>query len=177
MTRYVALLRGINVGGHNKVPMAELRALFAELGHAGARSYIQSGNVVFDADEAPEPLRAKLEAAVAERFDVANPIMLRDRGELEAIVAANPFAGRDLDPKKVTVSFLSGALSGGEDLAVPEGMVEEIVAARRELYVYYPDGLGRTRLDSAFFARRLRGASATVRNWRTVEKLRDMMGE
>lgn len=174
MTRYVALLRGINVGGHHKVPMAELRELFAELGHAGARSFIQSGNVVLDADADAATLESELAAAIAKRFGFEVPVMVRSRADLDAVLAADPFGGRDLDPAKVAVMFLSGQIGA---VTVPDGCPEEAVAAGRELFIHYPEGMGRSKLERSGFFKQLNGVTTTTRNWRTVTKLRAMMDD
>jgi uncharacterized protein (DUF1697 family) len=175
VTEYVALLRGINLGGYAKVPMAPLRELFDQLGMPGARTYIQSGNVVFDAADDEASLVARLEAAVAQRFAVNAAVMVRTRRQWGELVAANPFAGRDIDPAKLGVSFLSKPVAAGVDFTVPDGIPEEVVAVGRQLYVHYPLGMGVSTLPASFLAKRLAGASATTRNWRTVEKIWSML--
>ncbi|MGH8876259.1 MAG: aminopeptidase N [Stackebrandtia sp.] len=172
MTSWVALLRGINVGGHKKLPMAELRALFAELGYPGARTFIQSGNVVFDADTDAETLRASIEAGIAGTFGFEVPVLVRDKARLEAVLAANPFAGRDLEPSKLAVVFLSAPLT---EATVPDGHPEEAGVGAGELFIYYPNGMGKSKLDRSVFWKQLGDTTTTVRNWRTVNKLREMM--
>lgn len=172
MTTYVALLRGINVGGHNKVPMAELRELFAELGHPGARTFIQSGNVVFDAETDAATLAAEVSAGIARRFGHTVPVLVRDRAELDAVLAADPFAGRGLDPAKVGVVFLSAPVA---PVTVPPPHPEEAVVVGRELFIHYPDGMGKSKLDRSGFFKQLGDVATTTRNWRTVTKLRAMM--
>ncbi|MGH8793790.1 MAG: DUF1697 domain-containing protein [Stackebrandtia sp.] len=178
MIAYAALLRGVNVGGRTVVPMADLRRLFAQLGYPDARTYIQSGNVIFESDVDDQArLASDIAQAVTEEFDRAVAVMLRTRADLDQIAAANPFAERDLDPSKLLVSFLSEA--PGADVAarlvVPEGLPEEMVLKGRELYIHYPNGAGRSKLSPAFFDGRLGDIRATARNWRTVEKLRELM--
>ncbi|GAA4903160.1 uncharacterized protein (DUF1697 family) [Stackebrandtia albiflava] len=175
--RYLALLRGVNVGGHNKLPMAELRALCGELGWRNVGTYIQSGNVVFDADGSTARVRDDLASGIAERFGFRPAVVLRDVAGLDAAMAANPFTDRDLDPAKLTVTFLAEPVpeSVRAAVTVPPGLPEQAAATRTELYVYYPDGMGRSKLDRSPFWKPLAGTVTTTRNWRTVLKLRDML--
>ena len=177
MTRYVALLRGINVGGHTKVRMDDLRSLFAALGHADATTYIQSGNVIFSSpiDESSR-LTREIEKRIADDLGVTVTVLLRTRDDLDQVVASSPFAGRDLDPAKLHVTFLAAA-PDRERVArfdVPAGEPDEYSIVGREVYLYCPNGYGRTRLNNAYIERRL-GVAATTRNWRVVSKLRDLM--
>ena len=177
-TTRVAWLRAINVSGHNKLPMAELRALFEDLGFARVRSYIQSGNVVFDSSTGDD-LEPALEAAILERFGLTVPVMIRTRAELDAVIRANPFSCEAADdPRKVHVAFLSacpapaaiaelGTLALGDDRAQVIG---------RELYLHCPNGIGRTRLTNPR-VEKLLGIRATARNWRTVNRMLSMANE
>ncbi|HXV92746.1 MAG TPA: DUF1697 domain-containing protein [Pseudonocardia sp.] len=178
MTRYVALLRGINVGGRSTIPMAELRALFADLGFGDARTYLQSGNVVFgpahpDADE----IGAEVEKAVAGRFGTDVRVLLRTADELDEVASANPFLDRQDDPTKLHVTFLAGeptefTVPAGP-LPVPAGESGELWLRGREVYVHTPGGYGRSRIGNAFLEKAL-GVPATSRNWRSVLALRDL---
>ncbi|MCD0445146.1 DUF1697 domain-containing protein [Glycomyces sp. A-F 0318] len=168
---YVALLRGVNVGGRRKLPMAELRAALTGAGFDRVRTYIQSGNVVLDADGAAEAVAADVRAVIAGRFGHTVPVVVRTAGQIAAVADADPFAGRDLDPAKVTVSFLSGPAPA---LAVPAGQPEEAVAAGTEVWVYYPRGQGASTLERTAFWKPLAGLDVTARNLRTVRRLRDM---
>ena len=177
MTRYVALLRGINVGGHRKVPMADLRRMLEGLGYDAVATLLQSGNAVFEAPEQPtEELIAVLEAAIAEEFGFDVPVMVRTGAEMRAVVAANPLEVRD--PARLAVAFLGGVLDPKVWAAIePDGYApEELRSGERELYMYFPDGLGKARFDPALLARR-DGPRATVRNWNTVTKLAAMTQE
>ncbi|MFG3342114.1 DUF1697 domain-containing protein [Glycomyces sp. NPDC048151] len=167
MTTYVVLLRGVNVGGHRKVPMADLRAALDEAGFDRVRTYIQSGNIVLDADEDA----AAVAGVIADRFGHTVPVMVRTAADLDRITAADPFAGRGLDESKVTVTFLSGP---APDLTVPAGQDEEAHTDGTEVWVYYPGGLGTSTLERSGFWKPLAGTEATARNLRTVRKLRDM---
>jgi uncharacterized protein (DUF1697 family) len=168
---YVALLRGVNVGGHRKIPMADLREAIEAAGFDRVRTYIQSGNVVLDADLKAGEVGEQVAAVIADSFGHTVPVMVRSGADLDRVVAADPFAGRDLDEAKVTVTFLSGP---APDLAVPEGQPEEARVDGTEVWVYYPEGLGRSTLERAGFWKPLGELEATTRNLRTVRKLRDM---
>ncbi|MDA1360131.1 DUF1697 domain-containing protein [Glycomyces luteolus] len=174
MTTYVALLRGVNVGGHRKVPMGELREALAAAGFERVRTYIQSGNIVLDSGRDASAVAAGVAAVIAEAFGHTVPVMVRTAAEIDRIAGADPFAGRGLDASKVTVTFLSGP---APDLAVPAGQAEEAHAAGSEVWVYYPDGLGRSTLERTGFWKPLGALEATTRNIRTVRKLRDMAAE
>ena len=172
MTTWIALLRGINVSGRHSVPMAELRAMHERLGHGDVRTYIQSGNVVFEADAEAAPLAAGLEAAIAETFGFGVSVVLRTAEELRAAAAANPYPAAGADPKRVATAFLDGAPpeDRAERFDADVHAPDVCVLARREVHLHCPRGFGRTRLTTADLERRL-GVAATTRNWRTVGKL------
>jgi uncharacterized protein (DUF1697 family) len=175
MTTYIALLRGINVGGNRKIRMADLRDVFAAGGCADVASYIQSGNVVFThASQARDELAADLEQRIeaATGFDV--PVILRTASAVEKVVAANPYPGVDLS--KLHVAFLAQPPAPGAVAAFDAGRFapEEFAVVGREVYLHLPDGMGRAKLPPALPL--IRGVG-TVRNWRTVLKLAEMSGE
>ena len=174
---HAALLRGINVGGSRKVPMARLREVFARIGYPGARTFIQSGNVVIDSDAAPADLVRDIESAIADEFGRAIPVLLRTHPQLDDILAHNPFAGDDFEPSKLAVAFCAEPLPTQlrEALAIPEGLPERLAIRPQELLIYYPERMGRSKLDRSSFWKPLKGTVMTVRNWRTTGKLRDML--
>ena len=167
MPRYVALLRGINVGGKHSVPMAKLRALCEELGHTDVGTYIQSGNVVFEARRKPTP--ASLERAIEQRFGLAVDVMLRTPAELERAVERDPFA--DADRSKVHVGFMARRppAAAVRALDLDAFLPEELAVVGTELYLHLPNGMARTKLPD-YVLRRLK-VPATIRNWRTLTKL------
>ncbi|NUR75228.1 MAG: DUF1697 domain-containing protein [Thermoleophilia bacterium] len=168
MPRQIALLRGINVGGHKKVAMAKLRALMEELGYRDVRTYVQSGNVVFTG---PRRSAKQLEAALADAFGFDVPVVLRTRDELAAIVRANPLRKLATDPAKHLVVFCAAKATVGLD---PEDFAPETFTVRgREVYVWLPGGIGRSPLAKELLAKPL-GRTSTARNWRTVEKLLEL---
>ena len=168
----VALLRGVNVGGKNILPMKELAALFVELGCRDVRTYIQSGNVVFRAAEPPRP--EVLTARIAERFGIESPVILRTHSELAAVVTRHPFTP-DPDGKLVHVMFLSGEpdADGMAKLDPRRSPPDEFAVIGLEIYLKTPQGAGNTKLTNAYFDSKLRVIS-TGRNWRTVLKLLEM---
>lgn len=175
--RAIALLRGINVGGAKKVPMAQLRALCEQqLGWSDVKTYVQSGNVVFSAPEDSEPraLADALEAAIGAEFGFDSLVTVRTRDELAAIVEANPLGASVAEGKFFHVTFLSDAPD--PDLltrAAPNPAPEAYALIGRELYLATPDGMGRSLLARALSERALR-VRATSRNWRTVVTLLEL---
>lgn len=164
MTTYIALLRGINVGGSGILAMKDLVALCADLGFDNPRTYIQSGNVLFKSQLKEDEVRARLARALVGKMGKPIEVMVRTTAELRKVLEGNPFADRE--PAKVAVSFLAARPPAKElkDLRGPGG--EQVVAGLREVYVYYPDGMGRSKLKLP-----LGGAAATVRNINTIAKL------
>ncbi|MEJ2292973.1 MAG: DUF1697 domain-containing protein [Deinococcales bacterium] len=170
-TKWVALLRGINVGGKRKVAMAELVALFEELGARETRTYLQSGNVVFRADAAVAgALPAAVERACESRFGFAVPALLRSAGELQAVLTGNPFHRPGADEKQLHVVFLTEEPEANAVAALdPNRSSPDAFAVRgREIYLRLPNGMARTRLTNDYFDRAL-ATTSTVRNWRTVQ--------
>jgi uncharacterized protein (DUF1697 family) len=170
MPRYVGLLRGVNVGGKNKVPMAELRTLVESLGHAEVSTFIQSGNVIFSTQKSITP--ATLETAIATQFGIDVDVVLRTVPELAKVVKANPFAGAD--PSKLHVGFMTRAPAAAVVTALDgDAFAPEHFAIRRtELYLHLPNGMGRAKLPG-YLDRRLK-IPTTVRNWNTLTKLLEL---
>lgn len=177
MPTYVALLRGINVGGRTKVGMADLRRLFADVGHDDVQTYLQSGNVVFRSSHQAAQVAETIERRIAEDLGVTTTILLRTAANLAKVVTANPFLDQESDPTKLHVTFLAEApdseRAAGLDPA--SGAPDALVLTGREVYLHCPNGYGRTKLNNAFLERRL-GVAATTRNWKTVTALRDLAG-
>lgn len=171
--RQASLLRGVNVGGHNRVAMTSLRALYEGLGCTGVETYVQSGNVVFSSPLDPDRIGFDVEGAIRREFGLEIRVLGRTHRELERIVAADAFAGAD--PASRHVVFLSEALPPETADALRDAASgrEEVVVAGREVHLHLPDGMGRTKLSQALIERRLR-VIATARNWRTVTRLRDL---
>lgn len=175
--RIAALLRGINVGGANKIAMAELRALVAELGFLSVGTHLQSGNVVFSAPgSSPEQAAAAIEAAIRERFGLGIPVLARTAQELSRIVDAHPLRDLASNPSRMLVVFLSAPVDGARIAEVREQQYapDRFVAGEREIYVWAPNGVSETKLTYAFWEKQLGGITATARNWNTVERLREL---
>ncbi|MEV4743937.1 DUF1697 domain-containing protein [Streptomyces sp. NPDC049555] len=172
---YAALLRGINVGGHKKVPMAELRSLLEQLGHGDVRTYLQSGNAVFTSPQPDEDvLAAQLREALATHFGFPVDVIVRDHAYLAAVAAACPFPAAELEGRQLHVTYFAEPVP---QLAVERSdfLPEDFALGDRALYLYTPDGLGRSPLgDTLGRAVARTGALATSRNWNTVVKLTEM---
>ena len=174
-TRYAALLRGINVGGSKKVPMAELRALLEGLGHTGVRTYLQSGQAVFTSDHGDEEsLAAELTRAIEERFGFTVDVLVRDHAYLKAVAEACPFPAAELEAKQLHVTYFSAPVDAERFAEIDRAayLPEEFRLGDRALYLYAPNGLGRSKLAEHLSKPRLnKGVIATSRNWNTVLKL------
>jgi uncharacterized protein (DUF1697 family) len=186
MATHIALLRGINVGGHNKVAMAALREVVASLGHTGVATYIQSGNVVFTA-VAPAgcaALASGLEEAIAATLAVTPTVVVLTRDDLAQAIRDTPYP-EEPDPKRVHAVFFRD-IPGGLDAAIETAMRRDAErgghgSARlvgRTLYVHTPAGFGTSELANHLLARRASPAAAgTARNWATVTKLAALCDE
>jgi uncharacterized protein (DUF1697 family) len=172
LARQVALLRGINVGKHRRVAMADLRGLLEELGYEDVTTYLQSGNVVLTSELAAAELEHELEQAIEARLGVDPPVLVRTRDELAAVVARDPFGDVADDPKRYLVSFLSAEPDPARVRTLEEIEIapDRFVVSGREIYAWHPNGLQRSRLAPALTDKRL-GVTATARNWNTVTKL------
>jgi uncharacterized protein (DUF1697 family) len=168
VARQIALLRGINVGGHKKVSMGRLRELMEELGYRDVRTYVQSGNVVFTGPRRPA---THLESALADEFGFEIRVVLRTRDELAAVVRGNPFRQIATDPAKHLVVFCTGKATVSLD--PKEFEPETFVVRGREVHLWLPQGMARSPLAKELLAKPL-GDTSTARNWRTVERLLEL---
>jgi uncharacterized protein (DUF1697 family) len=170
--RQIVLLRGINIGPRNRIAMPALRELLTSAGFADVRTHLQSGNVVLSSDLAPGRLARESEQLIARNLGIEVGVVVRTRDELSDVVRQNPLRDVVVNPKRHQVTFLSEELDASQldklaALAVPR---ERFVAIGRELYVWHPDGIARSRLWTRLASQRL-GVTATSRNWSTVTKL------
>lgn len=167
MGTYIALLRGINVGGRNPVPMAGLREVVEALGHTDVSTFIQSGNVIFESAKAPTP--ASLESAIEKAFGLRIVVVVRSAAQLGKALAANPF------PTAATTDLHIGFMAAKPTTAAVNGLdrerfvPEEFAIEGSDLYLRLPNGMGRTKLP-AYLDRQLK-VPTTLRNWNTVTKL------
>lgn len=174
--RYVALLRGVNVGGRNKLPMADLRDIFSAAGCSAVRTYIQSGNVVFQAgqdlaERAPEIVTE----SIRRQFGYETVVVVRSREELRQVAASNPFDTSG-DPRFLQVAFLADtpdaeAVSRLDPRRSPP---DAFAVQGRHVYLHYPNGVARSKLTNEYLAAQLQTAS-TMRNWRTVLTLLELV--
>jgi uncharacterized protein (DUF1697 family) len=174
---YVALLRGINVGGKNRLPMTDLRERFIEAGCGEVRSYIQSGNVIFTA---PPSLAASLPgiitAGIAATFGYRTPVLLRSADQLREVLTTNPFLRAGATEDTLHVMFLADRPSSDRvDILDPDRSPGDAFAVRgQEIYLCLPNCVAETKLSNAYFDTKL-GTTSTGRNWRTVAKLLALM--
>lgn len=174
---HIALLRGINVGGRNKVPMAELRDLLTRRGFMDVRTYIQSGNVILRSDGREDEIVERVHTAILERFDLEVPVIVRTTRDFETVAASHPLSAVVDDPRFLMVAFLDR--EPGEPvqsrLDASEFAPDRFEGTGREIYLAYPNGSGRSKLSHTLLERRL-GVTVTARNWKTVRALADMLG-
>lgn len=175
MTVRVALLRGINLAGKRKVPMARLRELAAEIGLDHPETYIQSGNLVFSTHLDEAGTVGALESALHSEFGFEVPVICRSADEIEAVSSGHPFSDLGLDDRLLQVAFLDRPPAQAVEslISADEFAPDRFKGDGREIYLAYPDGSARSKLGHALLESRL-GVSATLRNWRSVSKLAEM---
>jgi uncharacterized protein (DUF1697 family) len=173
MATYVALLRGINVGGNKMVAMADLRAALTKAGFSNVQTLLQSGNVILDAAaSSPAKLESQLEAAVEKRFSLEVEIHVRSAAELAAVIKANPFAAEATrDPSHLLVTFYKTPVDRAKVKAAQAAITgpERLHADGRHLYMVFPEGIGRSK--ATVVVGKMLGPGGTARNWNTVQKL------
>ncbi|MBY0471975.1 DUF1697 domain-containing protein [bacterium] len=176
---YIALVRGINVGGKT-VKMAVLKEIFEDLGYEKIRTYVQSGNVVFEAGKAsPDFIAGKIEKEILKKLGMTVPVLVQTPSDLKKVIVTNPFLKkRGVDPTKLHVTFLSGKFS-----KIGMAKFERVKAGKDQyellghvIYLHCPTGYGKTKFNNTFVERAL-ATEATTRNWRTVNALYEMASE
>lgn len=173
---HIALLRGINVGGKHRLPMKDLTEIFREAGCTEVRTYIQSGNVVFQAENGLAGRIPELVAeAISDRFGFTAPVVMRTVAELEDVAGSNPFLEHGADPKALHVVFLVDRPTEAQvaELDPERSPPDEFVVRGREIYLHCPKGVARSKLTAPYFDATL-GTTGTQRNWRTVRKLLEL---
>ena len=174
MATFIGLLRAINLGSHNKVSMADLRELLAELGMKNPQSLLQSGNLVFETTaRATAPLEKLLEAGAARKLGLETAFFVRTAAEWQQAIGDNPFPKEaKLDPGHTVLMCLKDAPTPAAVTSLQDAIKDrEVVQARgRHAYFLYPDGMGRSRLTMTLIEKKL-GTTGTARNWNTVLKL------
>jgi uncharacterized protein (DUF1697 family) len=175
---YVALLRGINVGGKHIVPMKQLAEIFTDAKCGNVRTYIQSGNVVFTASpKVAKALAARVAKNIEERFGFSVPVVMRNREELAQVARNNPFLKAGLPQQTLHVYFLADLPTADavRSLDPNRSTPDRFHVSDSEIYLHMPNGMGRTKLTCAYFDSKL-STIATARNWNAVLKLLEMMG-
>jgi uncharacterized protein (DUF1697 family) len=179
MDTYVTFLRGVNMSGHNSIKMADLTMLYVSLGFTDAKTFIQSGNVIFSktGERSASSLSALIEKEIFEKFSYITPVMLRTNRELGDLFHVNPFLSEaKFDPAKMAVIFLkeepsSVQLQKVRDIDYPPDKFKII---GREIFIYCPNGFGRTKLYTNFFEKKL-GVLGTARNWKTITTIQSII--
>ncbi|CAA6820970.1 MAG: Unknown protein [uncultured Sulfurovum sp.] len=172
---YISLLRGINVGGHKKILMADLKALYELLGFEKVETFIQSGNVVFNTDKSAETLLEEIQKAIANKYGFEVLVQIRQIADFENIIKSCPYTKLDLEVDKATkimITFLD-ALPKEEDITELMTYVktpEQLVVLGKEAYLYCPNGYGKTKLNNNFLESKLK-VNATTRNWKSVMRI------
>lgn len=178
MSTCIALLRGINVGGHNKIPMAELRELCEELGLGDVQSYIQSGNLVFTAKDPPHRLETRIEQAIEKTFGLKIDVIVRTAAQWPEYLKNNPLSEACAkEPSLVMLALSKKPPKTDTVTALRERAAadERIEAGGGAIWIHYGSGMGRSKLSPAVLDR-LVGSSVTTRNWRTILKLAELAG-
>jgi uncharacterized protein (DUF1697 family) len=177
MARYAVLLRGINVGGNKKIAMADLRQLLSRLGYTDVVTHLQSGNALFTAPGKPDQLAADIEAGIVSELGMKVSCLIRTRAQLQAVVAGNPFGDLATDPSRLLVMFLSGKPDPARlaDLDPATFAPDLFAVGDRELYLWCPNGISKSKLTPIPWDKRLQ-LVATGRNWNTVTKLLALTG-
>ena len=176
----ISMLRGVNLGPHNRIKMDALRATYESIGLEDPRTYVQSGNVIFRTKEkSTRKLATKIQDAIEKSFKFRPAVILRTIDELRKAIAATPFdAGRNLEPGKVLVTFLADdpPAEAEPKLATLKSYPEEIHLIGRELYIYFPDGAGKSKLPWSQVEKLLK-VTGTARNWNSVRAILAMAEE
>ena len=174
MPTYIAMLRGINVSGQKPVKMDQLRKMFEALGFAEVKTYVQSGNVVFQAKKSPvAELSRKIEAGILREFGFDVPVISKTAEEIGSTIQNNPFLKeKAIDPARLHVTFLSGvpAKAALEKLSAVRAAPDRFHSLATEIYLHCPDGYGNSKLANNILERLL-SLRATTRNWKTVNEL------
>src|SRR6476659_7364522 len=176
--RYVALLRGINLGSRNRIAMPALREALEQSGFKDVQTYVQSGNVVLGSRAKADTVRRKVEKVLEEEFGLDVAVVVRSAAELAAVARRNPLRKVATDPKRYQVTFLSAKLPAKvvRELEEAAAADERVVVSGREVYAWHPKTIARSKLWAKLAGKSL-GVTATSRNWATVEALLELLDE
>jgi uncharacterized protein (DUF1697 family) len=175
VTVYVAMLRGINVSGRNKLPMEDLRGIVTSAGGRDVETYIQSGNAIFSSGSSVSAITKALEGGLENVLGTRVPVIVRTGKDLDAVVHGNPYVAAGQDLKALHVTFMAARPDprAVESATPKRADGDEFQVVGREIYLLCPNGYGNTKLTNTFFERKL-GAQATTRNWKTVATLAEL---
>lgn len=176
MPRFIALMRGINVGGHNRLPMAELRFRCEELGWRDVQSYIQSGNLLFSSRGSSRSLEAAIEKTILDHFGLSIPVIIRSAQDWASFAVSNPFSeASEQEPNLVMLALSKRQLleNAAVELKKRAATAERVEQSGDALWIHFGSGSGRSRITPALLDR-LAGSPVTTRNWRTVLKLEEL---
>lgn len=170
MTRYIVLLRGINVSGKNKLPMQDLRELLSELRYENVQTYIQSGNIILDSEKEKSVLEKEIKAGIKSKFGYDVPVIARTVKGIEIAIQGNPYP---VDNEKVVAVIFLSDVTTKTDLEINRAEEDQFTILKDVVYIYCPNGFGRSKLTISVFEKKLE-VSATSRNWRTTKKLLEL---
>jgi len=177
MVTYISLLRGINVSGQKKIKMEELKRSYESLGFTGVRTYIQSGNVIFNTPQSDTlQLSKKIEEEIKDEFGFQVTVLLRSPDDLNKIISGNPFLkNENIDVSKLHVTFLQSVPAKHvlSSMKKVESGADKFYISDREIYIYCPNRYGRTKLTNTYFEKVL-SIAATTRNWNSVNNLSEL---
>ena len=179
MATHLALLRGINVSGHNMMKMEALKTMLESLGFQNIRTYLQSGNVFVDSDEEASKVGFTIKQEIFKVFGHEVPVVMITKEDLESCFSNNPFLkGKDIDTKKLYVAFISTKLKKENinDLKISQFKPDEATIDGNRIFIKYAVGAGKTRFDQKYIEKKL-NVTATIRNWNTVTNLLKMYDE
>jgi uncharacterized protein (DUF1697 family) len=179
MNTYVSMLRGINVSGHNMISMPDLKKLYESLGFKNVVTYVQSGNVIFDSPAKDIPkLSSQIESQLKKTFNFSVPLVIRDKNDLQRIISENPFINKKKDPLNLYVTFLQSTPDPFDfkTSPLPSGESDEFIIKDKEIFLFCPNGYGRTKFNNNYFEKKL-NISATTRNWNSVNALFKLASE
>jgi uncharacterized protein (DUF1697 family) len=179
MNTFISMLRGINVSGHNNISMPDMKNLYESLGFQNVVTYVQSGNVIFDTTKQdPSRLSSLIELQIKKSFNLSVPVIIRNKNEFKLIITRNPFVKRKEDLIKLYVTFLqsSPVPSDLNKLIVPPLVTDQLIIQNKEIFLFCPNGYGKTKLNNNFFEKKL-NIIATTRNWNTITTLFKLTSE
>lgn len=178
MQTYISILRGINVSGQKKILMSDLKGLYESLKFKNVITYIQSGNVIFSANDksSDTELSKKIEKAIIKKYDFSVPVIIRSIEEIERVLNNNPFLKQqNIDTERLYVTFLSAIPENDHLLKLKDidFSPDKFIIKEKEIFLFVPNGYGETKINNNFFENKLK-VTATTRNWKTVNKLAEI---